>query len=72
MLYTYACKSCGQAQDHIRTIPTRDDCPPCEVCGGETRRMIGATTPNESWGAWDDPYATPGGKRNPDWDKGAR
>lgn len=38
-IYTYQCTVCRNAADKLKSIATRDDCAPCEECGGDTQRV---------------------------------
>ena len=39
-VYEYRCRSCGATREEVQ--PMGSDAPgPCEVCGGELRRMYG-------------------------------
>ena len=39
-LYSYRCKSCKAVTDAFRRIAERDDCPPCDECEGNTKKII--------------------------------
>jgi putative FmdB family regulatory protein len=39
-IYTYRCADCAEVTDAYRSVAERDNCPPCEVCGGKTKKII--------------------------------
>ena len=41
-LYEYRCNDCGGLTEAFRSIAERDNCPPCEHCGGDTFKIISA------------------------------
>jgi len=40
MIYEYRCADCGQITEARRYVDQRDDCPPCNYCGGTTKRIF--------------------------------
>lgn len=38
--YDYRCRECGELTEAYRSIEDRDNAPPCDVCGKETRKII--------------------------------
>ncbi len=42
-MYDFKCKECGELTTVILSMDNCDDAPPCEHCGGETGKFIGAT-----------------------------
>ena len=42
MIYDYQCLKCGEITEAIRSVDERNNCPECEVCGGETKKIISA------------------------------
>lgn len=39
-LYTCECNSCQNKQDYFSTVAERDTTPKCEMCGGETKKIL--------------------------------
>lgn len=40
MIYSYRCMTCKEVTDASREIDDRNNAPPCEHCGKETRKII--------------------------------
>ena len=45
MLYEYACQDCHKHTDAFRRVDERNVCPPCQHCGGATRKIISLSKP---------------------------
>ena len=44
ILYEYKCTLCAKITEALREIEDRNNCPPCEKCAGETKKIISKST----------------------------
>lgn len=45
MIYDYACIACDKHTEAVRSVNERNNTPPCEHCGGVTRKVISLSRP---------------------------
>jgi putative FmdB family regulatory protein len=55
MLYTYRCYDCQDTTTATRSVEDRHDCPECQFCGGETRKIITPVNFTPVMGGHDNP-----------------